>query len=114
MKEDNIISVILTITFIVVLFGAFIANEKDIEKLEIELTSLQAQKQELQIKNEELEKEKTVIPEIDCKEEMQEGDIRVGILIELYNPFGEWVKITEENARYQVSNGGRIITCKIK
>ena len=27
------------------------------------------------------------------------------------NPFGEWVEITEENARYQIRHGGKIVEC---
>lgn len=116
MKSENITSVVITIIFVIALFIAFLATEKEVEELKIEMKALQQQKQELQIEYEEIEKEierETIHPEeINCKTEMKEGDIRVRITVELYNPFGEWLEITEENAEYQIKNGARVINCK--
>ena len=116
MREKEIIATAIYLLAMIVVVVCILCVHASINRNEIMLNDLKQQKEELQIKNKELEKEierETIYPEeIDCETEMREGDIRVRITIELYNPFGEWVEITEENAEYQITHGGRVINCK--
>lgn len=50
-----------------------------------------------------------VIMTIDCETELKEGDI---ISDKLYNPYGEWSTISQDNIQYQLMHGGRLIQCK--
>ena len=113
--EKNYFSFI-AIMFIAMLatLAVFIDTELRIGKMEVEVRELREKKQGLEIENTNL-KEKLrieIIPEvIDCEKEIGEGDIKVEIKMKMYNPFGEWIEITEDNVEYQLKYGGRIIQC---
>lgn len=61
--------------------------------------------------NERLSKQpqQYTIVTIDCETELREGDM---ISARLYDPFGEWRVISQDNMQYQLKHGGRLIQCK--
>lgn len=61
--------------------------------------------------NEQLSKQSQqhLIVTIDCETELREGDM---ISARVYDPFGEWRAISQDNMQYQLKHGGRLIQCK--
>ncbi len=79
MSKNNITGAAFIIVSVVGLFLVVMAS-KDVEKLKIELITLQEQKQELQTKNDELKKENEKLQnEIIVVEELESGTIEVRI-----------------------------------
>ena len=122
MKIDFTTVVAITTIFVIVLFGAFLINDRNTEISEKKLNDLKQQQEELQKENEELQNEVTEIEEeeirekiepvnIDCENDLWEGDIKVKVTMVIYSPFGEWEEINEREVAYQLDHGARIINC---
>ena len=114
MEKKHFSFIAIMIIAMIATLAVFIDTELKIGKMEVEVRELREKKQGLEIENTNL-KEKLrieIIPEvIDCEKEIREGDIKVEIKMKMYNPFGEWTEITEDNVEYQLKYGGRIISC---
>ena len=116
MREEKVLAIALVLWAMMVLAICALCIHSSNNRNEKMLNDTKQQKEELQNEITEIEEEETIETiypeEIDCKTEMKEGDISVRVTMELYNPLGEWIEITEENAEYQIKNGGRVIICK--
>ena len=101
-------------SFIAIMFIAMIATLAVFIDTELRMGKMEVEVNKLQIENADLKGDLRIeiVPEaIDCEREIREGDIKVEIKMKMYNPFGEWIEITEENVEYQLKYGGRIIQC---